>query len=231
MRLEERAALAGGRMTNPLLPFLTRLKQAGLKLDTIYDIGAHKGLWSLQVKEVLPEAKFFLFEANPVWKADLEATGMDHFITCLSDESRSVAFFDAPTCGASYYREATTFFDGVPTVMTKTATLDAMALRHDLAPPDMLKLDVQGAELDVLAGAVKALETITLIQCELPLVRYNLGAPEIGEYLEWFRDNDFLPVLPLEHTSLEDVFVHMDFLFMRKDAKDKYLSPTERLRL
>src|SRR2546422_11767876 len=53
-------------------------------IRVVYDIGAHKGRWSLQMKKVMPNARFLLFEANPLHANDLATTGLEYEICALS---------------------------------------------------------------------------------------------------------------------------------------------------
>jgi FkbM family methyltransferase len=210
---------------------LSRLKVLGIKLDTVYDIGAHRGTWSLEAKEALPDAKFFLFEANPVWEEDLKATGMTYVLGCLSNSGRGqVEFWNGPDTGASYYREDSTFYDGQASTTMPTVALDDIIWREKWPWPDVIKLDTQGSELDILAGGKRSFAHASVIQCELPLFPYNAGAPSMSEYLGYFRDHGFLPVHPLESTFIDGILVHMDMLFLSKAAKER-CAPTEHLRV
>lgn len=219
-------------MANPLCEVLFRLKQAGMKIDTVYDIGAHKGSWSFEVKQALPDAKFHLFEANKRWADDLIKTGFPFSITCLSNPGRDVVeFFNGENTGASYYKENTSFYAEQTSVCILCETLDNAARRLDLPPPDLVKLDTQGSELDILSGARIVWDHASLIQTEVPIISYNAGAPDMGDYLEFFRLRDFFPIGILSSMMLEGVLVQMDVLFMRREAKEKYIGPTKMLRL
>jgi len=59
----------------------------------------------------------------------------------------------------------------------RTITLDAVASLKRFPPPDLIKMDVQGAELDVLKGAQETIKTAKHIILELQIVEYNKGAP------------------------------------------------------
>ncbi len=219
-------------MISPICEILSRLKQAGMKLDTVYDIGAHRSTWSVEVKDVLPEARFHLFEANRRWADDLAQSGFPYTITCLSNPGRdAVEFFNGENSGASYYKENTGFYEGQKSVRVLCETLDSAAWRLDLPPPDLVKLDTQGSELDILSGAKIVFDHANLIQTELPIVAYNAGAPPLGDYLDFFRSFNFLPIALLSSMMLEGVLVQMDVLFMRREAKEKYIGPTTMLRL
>lgn len=208
------------------------LKDSGIKLDTIYDIGAHKGTWSTEVKEkALPNAEFFLFEANPVWREDLERSGFRYFLTCLSSPGRTeVEFVCPPTSGATYYRENTDWQDGIEPTRMPCETIDAAVARLGIPPPDAVKLDTQGSELDILAGASIVFENANVIQTEAPLFPYNIGAPKISDYLDFMRERSFFPCAMTNGSVLEGVLVQVDLLFMRRDVKERFF-PTQHLKL
>lgn len=138
---------------------LTRLKRRGLEVRTVYDIGAHRGLWTEAVRASLPDARFFLFEANAAHAEALQRTGERYFTVILSSEQRVVDFFASSSPGDSYYRELTDEYAAVEPTTRTAVTLDEMIEEHDLPRPDFIKADVQGAELDVLVGGTTRLRT------------------------------------------------------------------------
>lgn len=73
----------------------------------------------------------------------------------------------------------------------KTVTLDAIMRLKQLPPPDLLKLDVQGAELDVLKGALECLTSASHVILELQKVEYNQGAPLKDTVIEWMQQQGF----------------------------------------
>jgi FkbM family methyltransferase len=215
----------------PLLQFLTALRNAGLKIQTVYDIGACVGAWSKTVRQVLPEAEFILFEANPAYDAHLAATGFRHFTTLLSNPGRQfVDFFNGTNTGDSYYKETTKFYDQQSSIRLPCTTLAEVVAQNALPLPELIKLDTQGSELDILAGAGSLLDHVALIYTECPIVRYNAGAPDIQDYLDYFRDNDFMPVALLETHYMEHTLLQLDIMFMRKDAKERHLGPNINVR-
>jgi hypothetical protein len=64
-------------------------------------------------------------------------------------------------------------------------TLDAVVNLKKMPPPDMIKMDVQGAELDVLKGAEETLKTAQHVILELQRVEYNKGAPLKDTVIEY----------------------------------------------
>lgn len=57
----------------------------------------------------------------------------------------------------------------------------------------MLKIDTQGHDLEVLAGADEVLRRTVVLQVEAPLRNVYEQAPKLAEYLDFFEQNDFLP--------------------------------------
>jgi len=57
--------------------------------------------------------------------------------------------------------------------------------------PDLIKMDIQGAELDVLKGADLCLDYCTNLIIEAQHVDYNEGAPKIEELVEYLTTKGF----------------------------------------
>jgi hypothetical protein len=70
-------------------------------------------------------------------------------------------------------------------------TLDAVRRLKNFPPPDMIKMDVQGAELDVLKGAVETLSTVKHVILELQVVEYNKGAPLKDDVIAYMDTQGF----------------------------------------
>jgi FkbM family methyltransferase len=212
--------------------FLENLKNSGLNINTVYDIGACKGVWSSSIKNTtLYDSEFILFEANPVYKTILEQTGFKFFNTVLSNPGRtSVKFYNGSDTGDSYYKESTKWYDSKSYVDLPCTTLDDIVLSNNLPKPDFIKIDTQGSELDILSGSSSVIQDVKLIYCECPIIQYNLGSPNIQDYLEFFKKINFVPVAVLEHHYLENILVQIDIMFMNFDTKNNFLSPTENIR-
>ena len=156
---------------------------------TIYDVGAFHGHWTKTARKVFPDAGYFLFEANPDNVPKLMETGERFFAAALSvDEGAAKEFYlprNAIATGASLYKEKTRHYEGdnLRVVPVTTRRLDALVAEHKLPPPDILKLDVQGAELDVLAGAGYLLAQTGAIIAELSFLPYNEAAPLIASVI------------------------------------------------
>jgi FkbM family methyltransferase len=216
-----------------MINFLQKVQQAGLKIDTVYDIGAFNGSWSRQTKALAcPDAEFFLFEANPVYDQVLESTGFSYLCgTALSNPGReTVEFYNGTNTGDSYYKETTKHYDNQGTIQLPCTTIDKAILEFNLPIPQFIKIDTQGSELDILSGAEGILDRVDLIYTECPIVRYNSGAPDFQEYLNFFKKHKFIPIDILEKHHAENTLIQVDIMFMRYDAKQQYLGANDFIR-
>ena len=185
-------------------------------IRVVYDIGANDGEWSLEVRSKLPKAAFYLFEANPVHAPALDNTGLPYFIKVLSSERRNVEFYSTGSRGDSYFRENSRHYDHVTPQSVEADTLDQIASGGRLPPPDFIKLDTQGSELDILRGAPRALSAAHLVLIECPITAYNLGAPKIGEYLAFMESSGFIPVELTDTHHANGALIQIDLLFSRR---------------
>lgn len=97
-------------------------------------------------------------------------------------------------------------------------SIDTLIIEKNLAPPNFIKLDVKGAELDILKGARKALNSCNVILMECPVVQYNIGAPKLEEYLNFMKEIDFLPLKIFEQHIDSGLLIQVDILFIKRKA-------------
>ena len=200
----------------------------GLRIATVYDIGAHKGDWSLELKRtVLSDAHFILFEANPEHTTSLQSTGLTNICgIALGDRDHcDVPFYSNGKTGDSYYKEATGWYTDTIPIMLPLMSLNELKRQRKLPYPDFIKIDTQGSELDILNGSTEFISNVSLVYIELPIIAYNQGAPLISAYLERLRELGFIPVAVLEQHILESVLVQIDVMFVNKKVKEIYLGP------
>jgi FkbM family methyltransferase len=217
-----------------LISFLESAKRAGVPLSTVYDIGAHRGEWSREVRAAVGgDTEFILFEANPNLVPDLDASGFRYYVAALSSPDRGHVDFHRrgiAGTGDSYYRETTSCYDDTEIVRLPATTLDNLMTNLDLPFPDFIKLDTQGSELDILAGGEAALARASLVLVECPIIRYNAGAPSLQDYLDFFRRRHFIPVRLVETHYGEGTLLQVDIMFASEAAKSQLSGPNSVIR-
>jgi len=74
----------------------------------------------------------------------------------------------------------------------QTITLDEFCEKETIKYLDFIKIDVQGAELDVLQGAKKSLENILCIITEVEFIDHYIDQPLYGDICSYLSDNDLM---------------------------------------
>ena len=189
-----------------------------LKINTIYDVGAFRGHWTNQLNRTcLKDKDFYLFEANIENEPYLKKYDHKYFIKTLSDKVKNVKFYSNASTGDSYYLEQTNIYKNkITPKIKKTSTLDIIRKVNKLPLPDFLKIDTQGSEIDILKGGKKTLKKCKIILLECPIISYNKGAPILDEYIKYLNILGFLPFDVCEIHRIDDVFVQVDIIFLKK---------------
>ncbi|KAL3772644.1 hypothetical protein ACHAWO_013189 [Cyclotella atomus] len=172
--------------------------------NAIIDVGANVGCWTGRAREIFPNTKFMMYEAFADFTVPLQAqkdaqNGMVDFkIELMSDkDGAEVQFWAEGTTGNSMFpqlmgRGGRGHSDITPVTRT-TIRLDtarkASFLENERV--DILKLDVQGAELTVLKGAPELLKEVSFVQFEASVVEYNKGGSCFFDVDEFLRQNGF----------------------------------------
>jgi FkbM family methyltransferase len=200
---------------------LMRLKALGFAPRTVYDIGAYRGGWTRLAREVFPDAGFILFEANADNASYLRKAGLRHYTVALAAEDGEKALFlprQGDTTGSSLYRENSAHYGADNLIVRRVATarLDTLVAAQRLPPAELIKIDVQGAELDVIAGAKTALAHCEALIAELSLASYNKDAPLIGETLPAIAQHGLRCIDICElHRAPTGAVLQADFLFVK----------------
>lgn len=174
--------------------YFQQMKHNGVNPKVIYDIGACTGNWTREVKKIWPDADMVLFDAMNDVEFLYQEQGHKYYLGVLSDVShKTVEFFENvwQPGGNSYYREighpdSGRVFTDAHKKLKVTRSLDDVVQFYNFPLPDLIKLDVQGCELDVLHGAKNTLTHCKDLLIELQHTEYNAGAPlkdEVMTYL------------------------------------------------
>jgi hypothetical protein len=111
------------------------------------------------------------------------------FIALLGAESREEVRFYQMGTGSSVLAERSSTQRNE--LKLRMSTLDDL-VAAEVNSPMLLKLDVQGYELEVLRGARKILAEAEVVVIECSLIQYNDGAPLFAEVVSFMSERGFL---------------------------------------
>ena len=175
---------------------LRNMRQAGFQPTTVIDCGAYEGEWSLTAAQVFPQARYLLIDGNPenaiaIGNAAAQCgRGSEAGILLLGPREEDGVVFHQMGTGSSVYAELTGF--GRRQMELPMRTLDSYVDQRNIGTPVLLKLDVQGFELEVLKGARKTLQAATVVVLETALLPFNKGAPLFAEVVAFLGTAGFV---------------------------------------
>lgn len=190
-------------------------RDRGLAPGVILDIGAYHGEWSRMARRLWPEAKIRMVEANLEKKPLLETLAAKigaevHFAVMGAEAGRQVDFFVMES-GSSVYEENSPLARRVEP--RSTSTVDALLGGQTV---DLMKLDVQGYELEVLKGAGEVLKKCAAVILEVSLIEINKGTPLLEDVVTFMKQRGFVvyEVLGIHRRPLDKAMNQIDLIFV-----------------
>ena len=189
-------------------------------INVVYDIGANKGDWTKKYSKKLPGVEFHMFEAIPGIPSP-SARGNWHNVALSNNEADARDFFISPYfCGAgnSFYKENSELYkDESQKIRLQTHELDKYSIANGISLPDFIKIDTQGSELDILEGATECLNNCIAVMSEVPILKYNKGAPQLPDYIHFMKAHSLVPIGIEEIHILDSMLVQVDVLFVKEN--------------
>jgi FkbM family methyltransferase len=160
---------------------LAALFEKGVRYASVVDVGCADGHFFLSHHSlgIFPGASILHVDANAIYEPSLKAIqevlGGHYFIGAITDHAGEIEMTNAvhPYWNSlrpenDLYWERINRLAGTK-VKVPTQTLDALASQLQLKPPYLLKLDVQGAEVQALRGARGVLQETHAVICEVDI--------------------------------------------------------------
>ncbi|HTS48431.1 MAG TPA: FkbM family methyltransferase [Bryobacteraceae bacterium] len=207
---------------------LALAKENGFEPAHIVDVGAFAGEWGRLARRVFPNVPLLMIEGNGENEAALQCAAAElgdasYQIALLGAEQRPAVLFYRNGKGTSVLKELTAY-QTIPE-RADMHTLDTLAA--DLAGPLLLKLDVQGYELEVLRGGQETLQRPELVLLEVSLLPYNEGAPLFADVVRFMSEAGYalFDICDQARRESDDALFQADILFAKADSKLRAKKP------
>jgi len=197
------------------------LERARLAPATIFDIGVADGTqW---IYNAWPDASYFLFDPTPRSLPHMQALAKSLKATvvnkALGDVGGTVKLHVRPDHSGS------SLYDEVGRVIVSETRPVEMARFDEVVPADfqrpaLAKIDVQGAEMRVLKGMGRLLQTIDCVVVETSLMATLKGGPEFIEVVTIMKENGLVlfDIIGVLRRPLDNAICTIDAVFVQEDS-------------
>jgi FkbM family methyltransferase len=227
--------LVAGAFERSELAFVERFLQPGMN---VLDIGAHQGLYTLlSSRRVGYRGKVIAFEPSPrerralrlhTWLNLRANVSIEKFALGNEEKESDLFVVDGDQTGCNSLRPPVVH-SGTSRLRVQVTRLDDWLKRREVDQVHFIKLDVEGAELEVLKGAQRLLECHPrpVILAEVQDIRTQSWGYQAAAILEHLVQRGFTWFKLSENSSLQELDVTQEtfdgnFVAWPKEVKPLY---------
>jgi FkbM family methyltransferase len=224
-----RASMRGG---------LRQLAGLGFRPGTIVDVGV--AYQTAELYEEFPGASIVLIEPLAEFEPFLRQICAAHkaqYVLAAAGAVAGTAMFNVHADqldGSSLLKEVEgAAVDGVPR-QVPVVTIDQVCAEKNAAGPYLVKLDVQGAELQVLAGAERTLRETEVVILEATLFGTMIGGQQLYDLVTRMKEYGFVAydIFGFLYRPLDNALAQADMIFVRENgpfrASHAFATPEQR---
>ena len=153
--------------------------------------------WTKEAKQIWNSSEIIVFDAVKSFGNFYKNQGYKYYTGVLSDsDDKCVKFYQNKEhpAGNSYYKEighknSHIIYPESNYTNEKTNTLSSVVKNLEFPMPDLIKFDVQGAELDIIKGSLDIITHAKYLIVEIQNKQYNKNAPLLNETINFLEMN------------------------------------------
>ena len=178
---------------------LEDIKNRGVNFGHILDVGANVGEWTRIAKQVFPESIVYMIEPLSEMQASLNKVCEDfpelkyfpkgagnkiedHIMTTWSEDLASATCLVAENKYLQSLNKQR---------VINVITIDSLIKDKLIEIPDLVKLDIQGYELEALKGATKLFGVTEAFILETSLFEFTAGNPILSEVIIFMAERGY----------------------------------------
>jgi len=206
---------------------LEHARSIGFSPKFVVDAGAFIGGWTKMVASIFPTAEFLVIEPNPSVGKQL-AENLAH-LNCrikivekaLADKPGSLQFNMWGSAELATSASLHSHVKGPPQhcLTVSVETLDTL-LRERSIQPDLVKLDLQGAEYMALLGSQEALKRAEMFIVEFGCLEAYVERTTPRQLMDLFYDNNYClyDLVDCHYRPYDGALTGGDFVFVKNDS-------------
>lgn len=207
-------------MTN----LFSHTKELGFYPKTIFDVGVGKG--TFPIYESFPNSFHLLIEPLQEFENEIinilgNLKGKAYFAAASSYNGEAeINIHQDHLEGSSLLKENMgPEFDGTKRKV-RVIKMDTILKDENLKGPFMIKVDVQGAELDVLEGGKEVLRNTELVLLEVSLFGFMRESPQLVDVVKFMKDLGFVvyDIYSLTRRPLDNALAQCDLAFVKENG-------------
>jgi FkbM family methyltransferase len=209
-----RASMTGG---------LAQLARLGFQPRTVIDAGVANA--TPELYSTFPSASILLIEPQVEFEPFLKkicSTYKAQYVLAAAGSAPGTATFNVHSdpFGSSLLQEVEgASVDGTPRTVP-VVTVDQQCAEKNLSGPFLIKLDVQGAELQALAGATRTLRETEAVVLEVTLFGTMIGGPQFYDIVYFMKQSGFVAydIFAVNYRPLDGALAQVDMIFVRENG-------------
>lgn len=206
--------------------FFRHLKKREFQCNHFLDVGAHEADVSKMAISFFPNATIYMVEPLEEMRPQLEnfckknpKSRLFNFAVGAENSKQELNIFnDLGWSGfmdndvqAQYKKKSRT---------VEIRTIDDLIRNKEMEIPDLVKLDVQGFELEVLKGASSLFGKTELFIMEVSLQNKHKSVPLIADVIAFMKERDYFiyDFVGFLRQPEDDALVECDICFVKRDS-------------
>ena len=158
-----------------------------------------------QLLDIFPDSKIIAFEVDEELCDQLNnkaRTGIKFFPIALGRTEERRVFYQTfnPMCSSLYKpnEKLIDLYQNMEFARLKsvenieTVSLDYFIKEYGIDTVDFIKIDIQGAELEVFQGGVNTLKSVVAIVCEVEFIQHYIDQPLFGDVCAFLAENKIM---------------------------------------
>jgi FkbM family methyltransferase len=185
---------------------------------TVIDVGVAYGTPALYTR--FPNAKHLLIEPIEEFKEKLQMIcrqyNAEYVLAAAGARSGQIEIgVSSDLVGSSLLQS------GGEKRQVLVVTLDGICQEKGLKGPYLVKIDVQGAELDVLDGATTVLKETDVVILEVSFFHFADGYPEFYDVIDYMKKHEFVAyeIFGGHNRPLDGARAQVDIAFVKQSGK------------